>query len=41
MDCMVVVDLLEKIIIYDHEERLLAQEALLHPYFDQVRDRFQ
>ena len=33
-------DLLDKLLVLDHERRLTAAEALLHPYFDQVRDSF-
>ena len=31
-------DLLSKLLNYDHAERLTAHEAMLHPYFDAVRD---
>lgn len=31
------VDLLDKVLRYDHLERLTAKEALAHPYFDPVR----
>lgn len=27
------VDFLDKLLRYDHQERLTAQEAMLHPYF--------
>lgn len=30
-------DLLEKLLRYDHQERLTAEEAMRHPYFDPVR----
>jgi len=30
-------DLLDKLLKYDHQERLTAAEAMLHPYFDGVR----
>lgn len=33
-----VVDLIDKLLKYDHRERLTAQEAMDHPYFDEVRD---
>lgn len=31
-------DLIGKILRYDHQERLTAKEAMSHPYFDPVRD---
>lgn len=31
-------DLLDKLLIYDHEERLTAREAMRHPFFDDVRE---
>eukprot|EP00461_Guttulinopsis_vulgaris_P001193 UN01193 len=31
------VDLLSKLLIVDHNERLSAKEAMAHPYFDKVR----
>ncbi|RCK66080.1 Casein kinase II subunit alpha [Candida viswanathii] len=30
-------DLLDKLLRYDHQERLTAKEAMAHPYFDPVR----
>lgn len=30
-------DLLEKLLVYDHEQRLTCKEALAHRYFDPVR----
>lgn len=33
-----VIDLIDKLLKYDHLERLTAQEAMDHPYFDQVRE---
>ena len=33
-----VIDLLEKMFTYDHTRRITAAEALMHPYFDEVRD---
>ena len=33
-----VIDLLEKMLVYDHTKRLTALEALKHPYFDEVRN---
>ena len=34
-------DLLNRMLIYDHNERILAREALKHPYFDPIRSRFE
>lgn len=31
-------DLIDKVLRYDHQERLTAKEAMMHPYFDPVRD---
>lgn len=31
-------DLVDKLLVYDHHERLSAQEAMQHPYFDEVRN---
>lgn len=31
-------DLIDKCLRYDHKERITAEEALKHPYFDDVRD---
>ena len=33
-----VIDLLEKMLTYDHTRRITAAEALMHPYFAEVRD---
>ena len=33
----VLIDLLEKMFVYDPNQRITASEALLHPYFDEVR----
>ncbi len=30
-------DLLSKMLIYDHAERITPKEAMDHPYFEQVR----
>jgi casein kinase II subunit alpha len=30
-------DFVAKLLRYDHQERLTAQEAMAHPYFDPVR----
>ena len=32
------VDLLEKIFVYDKFGRLTAKQALMHPFFDPIRD---
>lgn len=32
-------DLLDKLLVYDHSARLTAEEAMAHPFFDTVRDR--
>lgn len=31
-------DLLSKMLVYDHSERILPKEALEHKYFDPVRN---
>lgn len=31
-----VLDLLDKLLRYDHQERLTSKEAMLHPYFNPV-----
>lgn len=31
------IDLISKCIVYDHTERISAEEAMKHPYFDEVR----
>lgn len=31
------IDFLDKLLRYDHQERLTAQEAMAHPYFEGVR----
>lgn len=33
------IDLLDKLLMYDHDARLTAQQAMQHPFFDPVRDR--
>ncbi|PIG88157.1 valyl-tRNA synthetase [Aspergillus arachidicola] len=35
------IDFLDKLLRYDHAERLTAQEAMAHPYFDPVRPEVQ
>jgi casein kinase II subunit alpha len=32
-------DLLDNLLVYDHYDRLTAKQAMLHPFFDTVRDR--
>lgn len=32
-------DLIDKLLRYDHQERLTAKEAMAHPYFDPVRSK--
>jgi casein kinase II subunit alpha len=32
-------DLLDNLLVYDHFNRLTARQAMLHPFFDAVRDR--
>jgi len=32
-------DLLDRLLVYDHTERLTAREAMAHPFFDEVRAR--
>jgi casein kinase II subunit alpha len=36
--CDEVLDLIDKVLRYDHQERLTAKEAMMHPYFDLVRN---
>ena len=31
------IDLLSKLLVYDHHERLTVAETMMHPYFDPVR----
>lgn len=33
------IDFIDKLLRYDHQERLTAQEAMDHPYFDPIRDQ--
>lgn len=35
------IDLLDQLLVYDHDKRLTAREALMHPYFNEVRERTQ
>jgi len=30
------IDLIDKMLVYDHAERILPQEAMLHPYFQVI-----
>lgn len=32
-------NLIDKLLVYDHGERLTAKEAMMHPFFDVVRDK--
>ncbi len=32
-------NLLDKLLVYNHDERLTAKEAMMHPFFDVVRDK--
>jgi serine/threonine protein kinase len=32
--------LLNKMLIYDHAERITPKEAMLHPYFAELREKF-
>lgn len=32
-------NLIDKLLVYDHVERLTAKEAMMHPFFDVVRDK--
>ncbi|KAJ2084537.1 Casein kinase II subunit alpha, partial [Coemansia sp. S142-1] len=32
-------DFLDRLLRYDHMERLTAKEAMSHPYFDPVREK--
>merc|ERR1711957_879101 len=32
------IDLLDNLLVYDHQERLTAREAMAHPFFDTVRE---
>lgn len=34
------IDLLSKLLVYDHAERILPKDAMKHKYFDIVRDCF-
>lgn len=33
------IDFLDRLLRYDHQERLTAKEAMVHPYFAPVRER--
>lgn len=32
------IDLLDNLLVYDHEKRLTAREAMAHPFFDEIRE---
>ena len=32
-------NLVDKLLVYNHDERLTAKEAMMHPFFDVVRDK--
>lgn len=32
-------DLLSKMLVYDHEERITPKDAMLHPYFAELREK--
>ncbi len=32
-------NLVDKLLVYNHDERLTAKEAMMHPFFDMVRDK--
>ena len=32
------INLLDQLLVYDHGQRLTAREAMMHPFFDDVRD---
>ena len=34
-------DLLDQMFIIDHSERITAKEAILHPFFDDVRSTIE
>ena len=33
-------DLLSKMLVYDHAERITPKDAMLHPYFAVLREKF-
>ncbi|KAK8805718.1 hypothetical protein WA158_002374 [Blastocystis sp. Blastoise] len=37
--CPEAIDLLDKLLKFDHQSRLTAKEAMAHPYFDPVREK--
>lgn len=39
--CPEVLDLVDKMLVYDHTKRILPIEAMDHPYFDPVRDQIK
>lgn len=36
--CQEGINLLDQLLVYDHEQRLTAREAMMHPFFDDVRE---
>ena len=34
------IDLLSKMLVYDHAERITPKDAMLHPYFAELREKF-
>ena len=39
--CTELYDLLDNLLIYDHQKRLTPKECMQHPYFREVRERMQ
>lgn len=35
------IDLLERMLCYDKNDRITAREAIDHPYFDSIRSQFK
>lgn len=38
LPCQEGINLLDQLLVYDHDQRLTAREAMMHPFFDDVRD---
>jgi len=36
--CPEVIDIIDKMLVYDHAERITPKEAMQHPYFQHVRE---
>ena len=34
------IDLLSKMLVYDHAERITPKDVMLHPYFAELREKF-